>query len=228
MELGEKHLGANLCSFFRLKGLELPQISWWQSKMNTDFLEKLASTPFDCLILIHLIVNVTVNPMNELEGQVTVRLNQITGLLRVVHIFRRHTDYSIREIRTAALRQGTLTIGTLYGSDHQEVVNRIEEVLELLDRVHVQYDLIIEGNIESRRYLNNIVERRNQINEEIEMQTDLMSSKPDISTLEKLKERVSSDVFKAVLRQIIASDGYDVDEQTYVWVAQSWGEIDGS
>lgn len=107
-------------------------------------------------------------------------------------------------------------------------MNRIEEVLELLDRVHVQYDLIIEGNIESRRYLNNIVERWNQINEEIEMQTDLMSSKPDISTLEKLKERVSSDVFKAVLRQIIASDGYDVDEQTYVWVAQSWGEIDGS
>ncbi len=166
--------------------------------------------------------------MNELEGQVTVRLNQITGLLRVVHIFRRHTDYSIREIRTAALHQGTLTIGTLYGSDHQEVVNRIEEVLELLDRVHVQYDLIIEGNIESRRYLNNIVERWNQINEEIEMQTDLMSSKPDISTLKKLKERASSDVFKAVLRQIIASDGYDVDEQTYLWVAQCWGEIDGS
>jgi len=62
------------------------------------------------------------------------------------------------------------------------------------------------------------------VGKDIEMMSDLESGAPCIQTLEWLRSTDTSDVFLQSLRQIVDSDGYNVDAETLEWARRQWND----
>ncbi len=81
-----------------------------------------------------------------------------------------------------------------------------------------EYDIVVDGNTESRKYLTNILQGWRDIGLETRMMTNLEIGEPDIETLEWLQSTAPATVFRGTLEQIVNDDGYNVDSETLAWV----------
>jgi hypothetical protein len=161
---------------------------------------------------------------SERGTPISLRVVENPNVAETIKLFRSIVDLPMGEIRQS-LSEGTeIHIGLLFALDHDEFTSRLSQFLNQLEEVEVKYELLVDGEPESRVYLYNIIERWHEIGIETQITTDLELGEPDIETLKKMKERWSAEVFRATLEQIARRDGYEVDEETLNWVKSELGD----
>lgn len=152
------------------------------------------------------------------RGMVQVRVTKTVASTAVIKAFREATDLTLAEIREALVRMIPITAAELYGRDHDETRRRLQELLDTLDHLETEYELLIDGEPESRDYLNNILQRWNEIGIETGMMTDLEIGEPNIDTLQWLQRQAPVEIFRDTLEQIVQGGQYNVDSETLDWV----------
>ncbi len=146
-----------------------------------------------------------------------IRVTTAPYQVAAIKSIRAATGLSMGEIKTALADQTALRVATLYGIDHDEKERTANLLFDELHNAGVEFEVILNGDVESRQYFINAMERRREVGVQTEMMSDLESGKPCVETLDgcgRLARRLS---FSRRIRQIINADGYNVDAETLDW-----------
>jgi hypothetical protein len=156
--------------------------------------------------------------MTDHDGLIEIRVVKAVDTISAIKAIRETTPHSLSEIRNAISSQTALTIARFYGTDHDDAERSTTALLNKLDLAHVDYEIIIDGDVETREYFDNTLAHWREIVVHTEHVSDLESGEPCIETLEWLKTDAPVDVFRQTLQQIANKDGYNVDDATLEWV----------
>ncbi len=162
--------------------------------------------------------------MSDLR-KIEIRVKSASNTVDAIKAFRHATNASIADIRDSFARNTPIVAARLYGRDHKETEQRLLTLLHELDKLSAEYDIIVDGNTESREYLHNILQRRRDVVVETQMMTNLEIGEPDIETLEWLQRESPAHVFRITLEQIISDGSYHTDAQTLAWVKHKLGDV---
>lgn len=157
------------------------------------------------------------------RGIIEIRFMGASNTVAAVKAFRHATNLTIADIRESFARNTPIVAAQLYGRDHEETERRLLALLHELDDLSAEYDIIVDGNTESREYLQNILQSWRDVHLETQMMTNLENGEPDIETLEWLQRESPADVFRITLEQIISDCSYTVDAETMAWVKHQLG-----
>ena len=155
--------------------------------------------------------------MSDNDSSLAIRITNAPNQVAAIKSVRAATGLLMTDIRTALTDQTPLTIANLYGIDHDENEQAAIALFDELDNAGVEFELILDGELESRQYFHNAMDRWHEIGVHTEMMSDLESGEPCIETLEWLRSTGTTDVFQQIIRQIINAEGYNVDAETLNW-----------
>ena len=153
------------------------------------------------------------------------RCGGAANTVAIIKSLRSATDLALSESRDALAHEKPIAVATLFGNDHDEVESRLLTLLGELDATETDFRILVDGESESRQYLDNILQSWRETGAEVQMMTDLELGEPDIETLPWL-QRGSPDVFLATLQQIVDGNGYRVDEEILAWAKQQLEDTD--
>lgn len=160
--------------------------------------------------------------MRNRDGLLQLRLTQVTSIADVVKALRAFTELSVSQITQGVRGQAPLPVARLYQLDHDSVADRALKLIATLEAAGVNLEILLDGRVLPYQHLLNLLESRQETSRQIEMESDLESGEPCIETLEQLKQG-SRSAFLATLRQIERGEGYQVDEETMLWVKRELG-----
>lgn len=156
-------------------------------------------------------------------GKVEIRVMHATNIVAAIKVFRNATNATIADIRDSFVRQAPIAAAQLYGRDHDGTEARLLALLKELDEHDTEFDLIIDGEVESREYLYNMLQRRRDGLLKTQMMSNLEIGEADIETLEWLQREAPAAVFRITLDQIVSDDRYNIDDETLAWVTRELG-----
>lgn len=151
------------------------------------------------------------------NGLLAIRVKNSPNQIAAIKIIREATQLSLVEIKTALAEQSPFFVASLFGLDHDEKESTVRTLFEQLDKAGVDIDIILNGDVESRQNIDNVLNRWREIGIHTEIMSDLESGEPCIGTLEWLQSNAPQDVFRQTIRQIINHEGYNVDPETLNW-----------
>lgn len=155
--------------------------------------------------------------MSNDEGQLAIRVTAAPNQLAAIKSIRAATGLSLTEIKTAFRNRAPITVARLYGIDHDEKEQVARSLLDELKKAGVDFEIILDGRVESHQYFINAMERWRDFGVHGGMMAELESGEPSIETLEWLRSQVAADFFQQTLQQIVNRDGYNVDAETFSW-----------
>ncbi|MBI1247408.1 hypothetical protein GC197_06120 [bacterium] len=148
-----------------------------------------------------------------MERSVEIRVKEALDPLPVIQLFRQNLALSTASIDEAIRHKTSLPVGTLRMGDPDAVGPKTITLLDSLGRLQVKYELLLEGQPQSRQFLHYWLAAMHEISE------------PSIEALEALRSE-DSDQFQIMLEMIKAGDGFEVDEVTLVWVEEQLRGLD--
>lgn len=157
--------------------------------------------------------------MEALDGIVGIRPVNAPSLTSAIKVFRAATALSFSEIKNAVQTRRWVTVARLFDNSHDESERSLIQLLDGLEDAEVEYEILLDGEVESREHLENALTQWRDIQLRTERMADLESGEPCIETLEWLKRDAPTDVFRQTLQQIADGDGYDVEAETLEWVS---------
>ena len=155
--------------------------------------------------------------MPDTEDLLAIRVTNAPNQVVAIKSIRAATGLSMGDIKTALADRTTLPIAKLRGLDHDENEQSANTLFDQLENASVEFEIILDGELESRQHFANAMTRWREIGIYTEMMSDLESGEPCIETLEWLRSTGTTDVFQQTIRQIISADGYNVDDETLDW-----------
>ncbi len=158
--------------------------------------------------------------MTDNGDRLAIRVTSASNPAATIKAIRAATGLSMAEIKTALMNRTPLVIAKLYGVDHDENEQRASSLFNDLENVGVEFEILLNGTIESRQSFLNLMEQWQNIGVQTDMMADLESGQPCIEALEWLQANSTTDVFQHTIGQIIAADGCKVDAETLNWARQ--------
>jgi hypothetical protein len=158
------------------------------------------------------------------HGLVQLRIMGFSDLASVVRAFRAATAYSVREIREAVDTPVPLNVAQLFTLGHDEEKIVLRALLGDLSRNGASVEISLDGKIETCQFLENALEQWEEICTDTQLEVDLESGEPSIEFLKELRRRYGYEAFFVTLNQILRSEGYNVDEETMLWVRHELGK----
>jgi len=154
---------------------------------------------------------------NRLEIRIKAVLDAVTTV-KVIKAMRVATGLSIVEIKRALVDRTPLTVAYLYGINHHESEQTVNSLFDALETSRIEFEIILDGDIESRLDFNNAMQRWHDIGFQTAMMSDLESGTPCIETLEWLRSTGSVDLFQQTIRNIMDADNSNMDVETLDWI----------
>ncbi len=109
----------------------------------------------------------------------------------------------MREIREALETRKPLNVAQLYTLDHDEAKAALRALLEELVRNGTTFEILLDGKLETRQFLENSLERWDEICADTQLEVELESGEPSLESLIELKRRYGPDAFLVTLNQIL-------------------------
>jgi hypothetical protein len=117
-------------------------------------------------------------PMDAHSQPICIRIGPCAPNADLVSLFRRASSGTVAEI-VAALKVGApLTIGHLFGANHEEGERAILRLLAELQAREVAFEMVVRGRVETIEVFHNILERFRQISYDTRMEMELESGEP--------------------------------------------------
>lgn len=154
----------------------------------------------------------------DYENKVAIRIKNAQNEIAVIKFVRVATGFSIAQIKRALVDQTPLTVAYLYGADHDEIEQTVVSLFDSLKTAGIEFEIILDGETESRLDFNNAMQRWHDISLQTEMMSNLESGKPCRKTLEWLRSTGRVDVFQQTIQQIMDDDDSTMDVETLDWV----------
>ena len=122
--------------------------------------------------------------MVNTEEILAIRVISTPNPVAAIKAIRAATALSMNEIKRAIAKQAPLPIAKLYGLDHGESEQIAHLLFDELESAGIEFDIILDGEVESREYFTTAMQRWRDIGIHTEMMSDLESGEPCIETLE--------------------------------------------
>lgn len=135
----------------------------------------------------------------------------------LIALLRRHDLGAIAPLRQSIAARLPILDRDVHHNQYAEFLKAFVRLLDDLDAAGSKYLIEIDGEVESREYVDNLVERWPAIREETLAMTDLESGDPSIESLQWLKRSLSAADFRDQLERILAGDGFECDAETLTW-----------
>ena len=161
--------------------------------------------------------------MEEFEDIIHIRVRETSA--KVIGLLSHSTCMPLMQLKQAIKDGGWIEVAELHGADHDEQESDLLALLKDLESQSVTYELMIEGVVESKEYLLNIISRWHDISEEQDMFSILEIGSPDIDTLKTAKKRMPLQIYRSTLNLVLNEWKETVESETIEWAKEELAHL---